>query len=374
MGPIRFLRFDCRLALIVFISLTPLLLKAKEIYTVESPFFIVAGEDYKSTKYVAGLGALLAEWGSSHLPQPEQFTEPIVVRLPSTESSAFGDPSFSVFLEKTGRVSVTLIWNEALAVESVCEALSQAFLKKLAMGYYGHRSAEEVPYWIELALACELSLRIYPAMRDYWVGQVHSLPLLSAETILTARSDFPNKAVLQFNAYWFLRALDMELSEKDLKGLLKSFLARGDPLIAISYAFEDIFEDTEAFEFWWTRQFKVTLQKNQPPVLSLESSREQIFNWAVLVLETEKDSIESWERRERITRDLDGLVQEIKLKLVRINPLYFNAALSLGQFLESLDQEPIASERILEQFKRDFKQAQFVEQKIQALSPNLNSD
>lgn len=356
------------IALTCCLCLTPLSLEANRIHTIETPFFIIAGKDYRSVKYTAHLAELLGEWGRARLPQPKRFPDPIVVRLQHSGSPSLDRPLFSVFLEKTGRVSVTFTGDARVSPEALCEALSQAFLKRLAMGHYNRQRAERVPYWLELALACELQSHLYPAIRDHWFRQANDRPLLRAQIVLTARSDFENKAVLQLNAYWFLRALNMEIHPRsNLKRLLKAFLAGEDPLAVMSYALKDTFEDTEAFEVWWSRQIKVTLQKNQPPCLSSEGSRKQILNWTMLVLETDKDSIALWKRRERPSEALDRLIQEIKLKLVRTNPLYFNAALSLGQFLESLYQSPTQSDKILEQFKRDFEKAQLMERKIKGL-------
>lgn len=315
-------------------------------YLTRGQLFEILGTDYDALQSVGAMGQALEQSVVEYLPYLNTLSQPLWVRIQPGEAQ---EAAFQIRISAEGNVGVILLWSEQTSMDDVAEALSRALLQRIAIWRWGERGEEAVPYWLWRALAAEILTQLQPARNQGQAREIEAvetfLPL--AELLDARAADWPwdsNKdqaAALQ--SLWFYRYLRDQASRASFGLLIEAFLSERSGINVLQRAFPDEIGDSRIAQEWWEVGLANLVRRQQGVVYSLERSNALVESlsgvtawWqgrdhrlrgpALLPLRNDARWQSAFWRQQR----------ELKLELQRINPIYFNTLLSLGQFYDLL--------------------------------------
>lgn len=315
-------------------------------YLTRGQLFEVLGTDYDALQSVGAMGQALEQSITEYLPYLNTLPQPLWVRIQPGEAQ---EQKYQVRIEADGNVGVILLWNEAVSMESVAEALSQALLQRIAIWRWNERDEAAVPYWLGQALAAEILTQLQPARSQ---GQARGIDgieaflplpdLLDARVATQPWSAHQDEAAA-LQSLWFYRYLRDQASRPSFGLLIEAFLSERNGINVLQRAFPDAVGNSQIAQEWWEVGLTSLVRRQQGVVYSLEQSNALVKSlsgvtawWegrdhrlrgpALLPLRNDARWQSAFWRQQR----------ELKLELQRINPIYFNTLLSLGQFYDLL--------------------------------------
>lgn len=308
--------------------------------------FEIFGTDYNAVQSVATMARALESIVGDYLMYIDDFPQPLWVRI---EAGASRVPNFELQVSESGNVGIVLFWNTQTSMEEVAQALSWALLQRIAIWRWNVRDEDAVPYWLLNALAEEIPVQMQSARNQGLVRSIDEEGNLLPLTNLLNKSALDGvtgqqAADVKLQSLWFYRFLRDQASSRQMFGLLiEAFLSDKDGMQVLRRAFPGQLENAQIAQQWWEVGLSSLVHRQRGIVYSMQKSREQV---AAL------DGVTAWwEGQDRRLRGPALLPlredprwqsafwrqqRELKLELQRINPIYFNALLSLGRFYDLL--------------------------------------
>lgn len=337
--------------------------------------FQVIGTDFDGTQTVGAMADQMERLGLRYFPESRNIPEPIRVTLLS--APAF-DGAYTVSMQPNGNYFVYIRWDSDTRFGDVCQALASAFTRRVAIWRYGQSYGPKTPHWLELAFGQLLEAAIRPGYADTQREKALVRPPMGLDELLTARGPFDiDQEKVALNAVWFFRLLENRIPDRTLfRRVLAAFLKDLNPSYVMVKAFPGQFENQEQLEMWWAVGFQSMARSRETPFFTMEQSRELVRSLAIVTASVNGQDRRMagptlWQNRqvEEVMSALEMRHREIKLELQRVNPVYYNAVLSLGLFFEAAmtaeDAQTVvgANDRFLE----DLRDAQELEIEIKRL-------
>lgn len=337
-------------------------------------FYDVAGYGAAAVSSVSDLAEGMVAVGESlfgiNTPPPYPILIQLVNRPPDDT------PDFEVRPQRNGALIVRLDWNEFTSMELCCQAVASAYLWHVLLAY--DRDSGPPPYWLELALGHRLRTQLQPATSDALRNAVMGLSPMSLETIFTTTRDMTAVEIhaVGLHGFWVLQFWErLPMPRIDQQRLFQMALREPDWRRVFDMAVRRSFELPADRERYWAVNFQNLVRPRQPPFLNLAESRARIQQLNTCLLSSDVDDIrlradELWPwRKVPVARSLiQQQLRELKLEIQRINPVYFNAIVSLGQIYEAtLADDAEAFSQAKANFRNDMAVAQQTEQEIQQL-------
>lgn len=313
---------------------------------VEGRYFEVVGTDNRSVSFVNTLGEHVAELCATYLQVgSHEFRQRIFVALRPVEHVEF-DGDYQINTGARGQVSLDFRWEATLKLETVCRALTEAYIVRYANFNYGVEASEHIRYWVMSALGSQSYLSLRPAQQGQYIQEARQAPLLKVTSLLSLKWGLGREGELSpRQGYWVLYAMRQRgLLRSDVGVLLDRAVAGMDVSVALELAIQPTDADQQAstLDRWWQRQMADYLAQVTEYYESLDASRVWIAELANFdTYRASGGELENlmglWTQRDNQTlRAILAARREIiALRMERVNPAYFNSAQSLGALYET---------------------------------------
>lgn len=317
------------------------------LFSASGTYFEVVGVDQRSVSYVADLGTRLVQSLSRFLEKGGvMFPERIFVTLRPQDAVDFEGSHRIRFVERGG-VYLDFHWEAGLELETVCHALTEAYLLRYAIFNYGPTAPEQFPTWVVSALGSQAYLSLRPAMYTAFIRDLErrATPDLAEllETRWPERGETANLSNLR-DGFWVLvsmrqsgldrrtitSVMEQAIAGANLHGRLQEMLqpmAPADPKVDL--------------QDWWQMQRNAALAGHQEIREPMATSRQWLealagFEGVAVEDSTIKNMRGLWQHRNdpALRTVLTARRELLGLRMTRVNPAYFNAARSLGALME----------------------------------------
>jgi len=340
--------------------------------TAENGQFEIVGFHPRSVSYVEELSRLAIDRNLRYLnPEGFRFPQRILVNLKPTEFIDF-EGDYLVRVKERGFVSLDVHWSASLSLETICYALSEVLLVRYSIFNYGIKGPEHLPEWIVSALATDLYLGLRPAQWLTVAARSRKSDAPELTELITRNWKDPTESA---EGYLFLSALETNgLSRSEIRMLIDRNLNGINILQLLPGLIRGLAtERAEAVDpaEWWPRARTGLLEPRDEWMETMETSRlwiEALSDFSD-VDGQELNLAELWKlRQEQAVRDvIEARYELLRLRILRVNPVYFNAARSLGAVFEMLLSEEGKRHRYIHQmvgFFSDFEDNKLIEETV----------
>jgi hypothetical protein len=312
--------------------------------------FDVIGMHMRSVSYVNELSAFIVQIAERYLPR-EGLTFPsnILISLRPGEHVDFvGD--YRIRFAERGSIQVDLRWEDSMTLERSCYAISEALLVQYAIYNYGTKAPDKIRSWTIDALANDvyISLRSAEFADLLKVAQEMDVPQLT-EILEPSRSTF---AVPSAGGYWLLQIMKSGTLERPVsRSLFQQAIAGIDIEGALTAAIESRRPAAELLplQTWWVQQLSLMFDQEYEVVETMGVSRDWLSKLGrfdiplILGLQPANEELKLdlraiWTHRAipKVQELVQARYEILRLRMARVNPAYYNSALSLGKLFEGI--------------------------------------
>ena len=312
--------------------------------------FDVIGMHMRSVSYVNELSAFSVQIAERYLPR-EGLTFPsnILISLrPGKHVDFLGD--YRIRFAERGSIQVDLRWEDSMTLERSCYAISEALLVQYAIYNYGTKAPDKIRSWTIDALANDvyISLRSAEFADLLKVAQEMDVPQLT-EILEPSRSTF---AVPSAGGYWLLQIMKSgTLGRPVSRSLFQQAIAGIDIEGALTAAIESRRPAAELLplQTWWVQELSLMFDQEYEVVETMGVSRDWLSKLGrfdiplILALQPAKEELKLdlraiWKHRAipKVQELVQARYEILRLRMARVNPAYYNSALSLGKLFEGI--------------------------------------
>lgn len=348
----------------------------QRLVSAQNDYFVVVAESMDDARPMVRLADGLPDLIRSWLVTDYVPSQQIVVQLIPPQLYS-GTESYYLTADGRGGFIVSFRWNSELSLETACEGLARAFLASLLWQHDPGADPAQIPDWLVFGLSTGLEVSWASGRRNALYAEAQRDPALELEDILQATGPYGDRRDwVARESYLLLQFLQAEL--RDVSRQMWARVLKGEPFPWNQLTqWIEFLPDANARRLWWMVGRTDLLKSRVGPVLSLSESRQICIRLAYVTIEERKGDqrlagealIEHVsEDRDQLQRTYQDRIRMIKLILPRINPIYYNVMVSLGQFFEQLDagNAEAATEAYL-RFADDFAAAERLHQSAEAL-------
>lgn len=312
--------------------------------------FDVIGMHMRSVSYVNELSAFSVQIAERYLPR-EGLTFPsnILISLrPGKHVDFLGD--YRIRFAERGSIQVDLRWEDSMTLERSCYAISEALLVQYAIYNYGTKAPDKIRSWTIDALANDvyISLRSAEFADLLKVAQEMDVPQLT-EILEPSRSTF---AVPSAGGYWLLQIMKSgTLGRPVSRSLFQQAIAGIDIEGALTAAIESRRPAAELLplQTWWVQELSLMFDQEYEVVETMGVSRDWLSKLGrfdiplILGLQPANEELKLdlraiWTHRAipKVQELVQARYEILRLRMARVNPAYYNSALSLGKLFEGI--------------------------------------
>ena len=312
--------------------------------------FDVVGFHLRSVSHVSELSSFSIQIAERYLPSGGlDFPTNILISLRPEEYVDFkGD--YRIRLAERGSVQLDLRWEDTMTLERSCYAISEALLIQYAICNYGIKAPNKLKSWTIDALANDLYLSFRPAefIDLLKMAQEVDVPQLTEIIEPSLAESIVPSAV----GYWLLLTMkSSNLKSPAWRSFFQQAISGIDIEEALSAAIHASQPNTELLpaQTWWEQQLSLIFSKEYEVVETMEVSREWLTQFGrfdtPLKLESQEvsgdlnlDIRAIWTHRAKpeVQELVRARYEILRLRMTRINPAYYNSALSLGALFEGV--------------------------------------
>jgi len=307
--------------------------------TAENDQFEIVAQDLRSVYYVDELSQYIVEIASRYLePSAMAFPQRVLIRLKPEKYVDF-EGDYQIQIGERGFVSLDLRWGDELKLPTLCRAVAKSLLVRYSILKYGADRLGQIPEWPASAIGIETYLTLRPGLSQELAVWSGSEPILKVESLI--RRKWQEAAV---DGYGYVLLLAMKRSGLE-RSELKQLFARALSGDGMMEALEKLIqpkgpaEGAVELEDWWQTSASEILRPDNGLIESMEVSRNWISELSDMttVAEGEYNLHSIWKQRDnqQIRDVIQARYEILKLRLLRVNPAYFNAARSLGRLFEA---------------------------------------
>lgn len=310
----------------------------RRVVTAENPQFEIVGLHARSVSYVDELSQHVVQVAARYLDREGlQFPQRILVSLKPEDFVEF-EGVYSVRYGERGFVNLDLRWDESLDLLTTCRALTDALMVRYSFYNYGQSGPEILQEWPVTAIGVQAYLSLRPAQSQRVSDWLDPSATPEIGALLQRRRAEP---VGDANGYGLLRAMeDYGLERRQVRGLFAQSIAGADirPLLTELIQQQDPEVEAMDLDDWWRASLSQLLVQPEDLMETMAASRAWIEALADFseVDEKELSLKQIWEEREnpQVRELMEARFELIKLRIIRVNPAYFNSARSLGALYE----------------------------------------
>jgi hypothetical protein len=373
----RFLAASCLLLILKLISATSFSLSASELRTMGNRHFEIVGPDLRSVSRMNHLSMLTVETAARYLEDEGlAFPMPILVSLRPGPYAEHAD-AYRIRVRERAAVQVDIRWEASLELSTAIQALSEALLTQYTIFNYERSIDVKIPAWPVASVAEETLIGLRASRFLDSLSDIRGNPPPELLTILKSKLGSRDRAA-DFG-YWLNQCLKSAgVDRATIQRLFRMALAGIEMDQALIVAIQPTAPELAPIdlEVWWQERMSVLLEREYEVVESMEETR--IWMSAVsnfdAPIQTEAGVLQVnlrtlWKHRdsEALIELVEARYEILRLRMLRANPAYFNAAHSLGSLFEVLLQDGPSHKFVhaLAVFLSDMEDAKAMQEAIQ---------
>jgi PIN domain nuclease of toxin-antitoxin system len=373
----RFLAASCLLLILKLISATSFSLSASELRTMGNRHFEIVGPDLRSVSRMNHLSMLTVETAARYLEDEGlAFPMPILVSLRPGPYAEHAD-AYRIRVRERAAAQVDIRWEASLELSTAIQALSEALLTQYTIFNYGRSIDVKIPAWPVASVAEETLIGLRASRFLDSLSDIRGNPPPELLTILKSKLGSRDRAA-DFG-YWLNQCLKSAgVDRATIQRLFRMALAGIEMDQALIVAIQPTAPELAPIdlEVWWQERMSVLLEREYEVVESMEETR--IWMSAVsnfdAPIQTEAGVLQVnlrtlWKHRdsEALIELVEARYEILRLRMLRANPAYFNAAHSLGSLFEVLLQDGPSHKFVhaLAVFLSDMEDAKAMQEAIQ---------
>jgi PIN domain nuclease of toxin-antitoxin system len=373
----RFLAASCLLLILKLISATSFSLSASELRTMGNRHFEIVGPDLRSVSRMNHLSMLTVETAARYLEDEGlAFPMPILVSLRPGPYAEHAD-AYRIRVRERAAVQVDIRWEASLELSTAIQALSEALLTQYTIFNYERSIDVKIPAWPVASVAEETLIGLRASRFLDSLSDIRGNPPPELLTILKSKLGSRDRAA-DFG-YWLNQCLKSAgVDRATIQRLFRMALAGIEMDQALIVAIQPTAPELAPIdlEVWWQERMSVLLEREYEVVDSMEETR--IWMSAVsnfdAPIQTEAGVLQLnlrtlWKHRdsEALIELVEARYEILRLRMLRANPAYFNAAHSLGSLFEVLLQDGPSHKFVhaLAVFLSDMEDAKAMQEAIQ---------
>ena len=311
--------------------------------SIQGQYFEIVGVDPASVSSVHFLAGKVAETCARYMGKLEDsYPQLIFVALRPSESteSAESEVNYAVRVGEAGFVRVDFRWGADLDMETVCLGLTEAFVKRYSYSHYGADAPRNLKYWPVSALASQVYLSLRPAQIINYQRELRGTGLPDVNALMTLSYDDAIQLGSGREGYWLLSCLrEAGQQAREIGRLMEISIAGIDGTRSLERMIQPRGIETPAVTLpdWWEGRMQALLSKDHELYESMDVSLEwleQLVHFDAYRAEGHEfaNLRDLWKLRDEPTlrEILTARRDLIRLRLERVNPVYFNAARSLA--------------------------------------------
>lgn len=333
--------------------------------------FEVVGFQARSVSYVEELSQHVVDVAERYLdPNALRFPQRVLISLRPSDFVEF-EGDYFVRVGERGFVNLDLRWEEPLSLRTTCQALAEALLVRYSIFNYGEDGPGFLPIWPATAIGTKAYLSLRPAHSQLVADWLDLLATPSVESLLQRKWGDP---VADANGYALLFSIESSgIDRGDVRKLVAQSIAGVDIAAALKVLTEpsDPLARGVELEDWWRVSLERLLAPDEAVMETMEASRIWLEALSDLSRAGKEDLnlARIWNERENEgLRDLiEARYEILRLRILRVNPTYFNAARSLGALFETYLSDDAKRHRYIHRltaFLGDFEDAKRLEEVV----------
>lgn len=339
-----------------------------ELISASNTQFEIVGLHAQSVTYIDELSQYVVQIAERSLGRNAlQFPQRILVSLKPEEFAEF-ESDYQVRPEPRGSVSLDLRWEKDLSLRTTCLAIADALLVRYSILINGVDGQSVLPAWPATAIGTSAYLSLRPAESIRLGDWIDPAATPDLESLLARKWDKP---AADANGYALMLALKASgIRRGDIRNLITQSIAGVNiaPALKVLSQSNDPLESERDPVGWWQRFLEELKHADQGRIDTMQVSREWLQDLSDLSGVDGKgvNLATIWDQREgEALRELiEARYEILLLRIVSVNPAYFNAARSLGTLFESLLSEDSKRHRYMHRvvtFLGDFEDAKDLE-------------
>ena len=318
---------------------------SERIVTDSSPYFEVAGTERASVYRVGELGREAVRMCEQYLDLlPPNFPQRITVLLDPDYSAVPGAEESDLTIEEGGFVTLRIQWNAETELRAVCHAITEALLVRAVYYRYGRSGVDQISAWVIAGLAEKLFLRLRPSLIESYKGEFRELEATAMNRAMRARWGSECDSI---TAYALVESVDFLIPKHTAASQILEAALVGVPVEKELKLLQSEINPANPDAAWWEAGVEALHRRSDGSVDSMEESRQWLE--ALARMDAFRDALNIRNLRElgvqRVDANVRAVIAErrraILNSMLRVNPLYYNTAQSLGRFYEQiLFEEP----------------------------------
>ncbi|WP_269523218.1 hypothetical protein [Coraliomargarita parva] len=338
-------RIACIAWLFCVLGLPLGLLAADDFYIEQDADFEVLGLDRRSVVRMHELGRFIAENLRRDLGiRSSDYGGSIQVSLRPADKAGFSE-HYLLSIGAHGEIALDFRWDETLSLEQTCYALTLAYVTRYLYYDAGLKSLANTRTWPVAALATRSYLQLRPGQISTMVESSRQEIPLQLNRILELKGYDATAAYASRDGYWLWVSLDrlIRLAPVRVRELMLRSLQGQDIAPVLEAILQPDESDLGSLDGWWQACLQELLGRSHFVFESLDESRawmEQVADLSTVELEGDAplNLRRIWTHRSEdpVRVALQARVELIQLRLPRINPAYYNSAVTLGILYQTL--------------------------------------
>lgn len=304
-----------------------------------NPQFEIVGLHGRSVNYVDDLSRQVVMVAERYLNRRNlQFPQRILISLKPAEYVDF-EGDYTVRIKERGFVNLDLRWEASLSLLTTCRAISEALLVRHSILIYGRVGADFLPKWPATSIGTKAYLSLRPAQASQLADWLDAEATPRIEDLL--RRNWAER-MEDFNGYALLAAMEQSgIERKKVRSLMARSISGENISEALAPLIQPDDSDAESLQVngWWRAAFSSLLIPAAESMETMEDSRA----WIEALSDFSNTEYKAfnlsqlWDERENkgLRQLIEARYEILRLRIIRVNPAYFNAARSLGALFET---------------------------------------
>ena len=315
----------------------------QEIVSESSAYFEVASMDRQSVYATSQIGQASAAVCAEFLTiLPNALPQRVTVILDPNLNVPSHQKPYKVVINDGGFVDLYIAWSDQLEFREVCQATTEALLIRAVYYCYSPSAINKIPAWIITGLGEEVLLRFRPALMEAYALELKDLKPTEVNAAFNAKSVDECDSVA---ALGIIAAIDSVATNKDD---FRQLLDRALLGLPIQERLESKFKKANKGNddaHWWEQGMQSFYARHGGVVDTMEVSRLWLKDLVNMDAFTDRTggkrlrnlrALGSYNEDELVRKILSQRRNMIMSGMLRVNPLYYNTAQSLGRFYEQL--------------------------------------
>jgi len=339
----------------------------------ESPYFYLFSDMPMVVNKIKNVTAASESAMTEYFGKTDKFIRPIVVNIVDSKDTSF-EGQFAVDVKSTSDIIIALRWNADLELDILSRLLSGAILRKLAMEKSGsEESLKNIPFWLECGFANVIRQKAETSIISKYARDASKDRPLALEKVFNFTRENVDYERCASHSFWALHSLNKIFKNKnEFNSFMRKVCLDANNAKDLDLLYK-IFAngEKENFKIFYNCVLAYEIASRLGGVQSMESSAQEILRLCFVSADMESEGFADnavFENRKILEKALRLKVLEIKAFLPRVNPLFYNATLSLGSMFEaSLDDDSKAFQKHRDSFIKEFKEAKELSEVVEKL-------